>query len=258
MCGLNVCVEGAVARVVFDRPKALNALTPDMLGELIEVCEELGKNDAVKVVVFTGAGNCFSAGADLPAFLPLLSGPDARATADLGRRTTNAVAELPKITVAAVRGHCVGGALVLAGACDLRVAASDARFMIPELDAGIPLGWGAMEHLIRLVGTTLAADLVFSSRPLGPEEALRRGLVSQVFSIDRFEVELETLLSNIVRKPKIVLRITKRQILAIRDGSFDPREDADAMLSSLKDPEAMKAGLEYISEHIQRKRGAGS
>lgn len=257
MSGLNVSVEGAVARVVFDRPKALNALTPNMLRELIEICGDLGKNDAVKVVVFTGAGDCFSAGADLRAFLPFLSGPDARATADLGRLTTNAVAELPQITVAAVRGHCIGGGLVLAGACDVRMAADDARFMIPELDAGIPLGWGAMEHLIRLVGATLTADLVLSCRPLGAEEARRSGLVSQVVPIDRFEAELETLLTKIARKPKIVLRISKQQILAIRNGSFDPRNDADAMLSSLQDPEAMKAGLDYISKRIEKKGGAG-
>lgn len=255
MSGLNVSIEGAVARVVFDRPKALNALSPSTLSELIGVCDDLGKNDAVKVVAFTGAGDCFSAGADLPAFLPFLSGPDAHATADLGRRTTNAVAELPKITVAAVRGHCIGGGLVLAGACDIRIAGDDVRFMIPELDAGIPLGWGAMEHLIRLVGETLATDLVLTCRPLGAEEALRAGLVSRVVPADRLDAELEALLEAVVRKPEIVLRITKQQILAIRDDSFDPREDANAMLSSLRDPEAMKVGVEYISSRIRGKGG---
>lgn len=255
MSGLNVSIEGAVARVVFDRPKALNALSPSTLSELIGVCDDLGKNDAVKVVAFTGAGDCFSAGADLPAFLPFLSGPDAHATADLGRRTTNAVAELPKITVAAVRGHCIGGGLVLAGACDIRIAGDDVRFMIPELDAGIPLGWGAMEHLIRLVGETLATDLVLTCRPLGAEEALRAGLVSRVVPADRLDAELEALLDAVVRKPEIVLRITKQQILAIRDDSFDPREDANAMLSSLRDPEAMKVGVEYISSRIRGKGG---
>lgn len=258
MSGLNVSVDGEVARVVFDRPKALNALTPSMLRELIEISNDLGKNDAVKVVALSGAGDCFSAGADLPAFLPFLSGPDAQATADLGRLTTNAVADLPKITVAAVRGHCIGAGLVLAGACDIRMAADDARFMIPELDAGIPLGWGAIEHLIRLVGETLAADLVLSCRPLDAAEAQRSGLVSRVVPASRFEAELETLVSNIARKPQIVLKITKQQMLAVRDGSFDPREDANAMLSSLHDPEAIKVGLEYISKRIKKERaGAG-
>ena len=225
---------------------------------MIDVCAELEKNDAVRVVVLTGAGSCFSAGADLPAFVPFLAGPDARATADLGRRTTNALAELPQITVAGIRGHCIGGGLVLAGACDIRIAASDARFMIPELDAGIPLAWGAMAHLHRLVGETLAADLVLSCRALGAEEALRSGLVSRVVPTDRLSAEVESLVAAIAGKPEIVLRITKRQLLAIRKGRFDAREDADALLSSLEDREALEAGTEYIAKRLRRKDGVPS
>jgi enoyl-CoA hydratase/carnithine racemase len=258
MSGLKVSTDERVTRIVFDRPEALNALSPSTLSELIDVCADLEKNDAVRVVVLTGAGRCFSAGADLPAFLPFFSGPDARATADLGRRTTNALAELPQITVAGIRGHCIGGGLVLAGACDLRIAASDARFMIPELDAGIPLGWGAMAHLDRLVGETLAADLVLSCRAFGAQEALRSGLVSRVVPTDRLNAELESLVAAIARKPEIVLRITKRQILAIREGRFDAREDANALLSSLKDREALEAGSEYIAKRLRRKDGTGT
>ncbi|MBT8470630.1 MAG: enoyl-CoA hydratase/isomerase family protein [Myxococcales bacterium] len=257
MFGLKVSTDERVTRIVIDRPKALNALSPGMLSELIDVCADLQRNDAVRVVVFAGEGSCFSAGADLPAFLALLAGPDATATADLGRRATNAIAELPQVTVAGIRGHCIGGGLVLAGACDIRVAASDARFMIPELDAGIPLGWGAMEHLVRLVGETLAADLVLSGRAFGAEEALRSRLVSRVVPTDRLDEELESLAATIARKPKIVLRITKRQILAIRGGCFDAREDANALLLSLKDSEALETGTEYFAKRLRSKRAGG-
>lgn len=253
MSGLKVSTDERVTRIVFDRPKALNALSPGTLSELVDVCADLEKNDAVRVVVFTGAGSCFSAGADLPAFLPLLAGPDARVTADLGRRTTNAIAELPQVTVAGIRGHCIGGGLVLAGACDIRIAASDARFMIPELDAGIPLGWGAMEHLVRLVGETMAADLVLSGRAFGAEEALRSQLVSRAVPTDRLDEELDSLVATIARKPKIVLRVTKQQVLAIRAGRFDAREDANALLASLKDPEAVEAGGEYFAKRLRSK-----
>lgn len=256
MSDLNLSIAEGVARVVFDRPYVLNALSPSLLSELIDVCTDLGKNDAVRVVLFTGAGACFSAGADLPAFLPLLRGPDAQATADLGRRATNAIAELPLITVAGIRGHCVGGALVLAGACDIRITADDARFMIPELDAGIPLAWGGMEHLIRLVGETLAADLVLSCRPFGADEALRGGLVSRIVSSDQLEEELTTLVATIARKPKSALRVTKQQILAILGDRFNAREDANALLASLKDPEAIELGRQYIARRIGDKGGA--
>jgi len=250
MSGLSVLKEEGVARIVFDRPGVLNALSPSLLSDLIETCADLGRDDSVRLVVFEGAGDCFSAGADLPAFLSLLTGPNARDTADLGRRATNAIAELPQITVAGIRGHCVGGALVLAGACDIRVAADDARFAIPELDAGIPLAWGGMEHLIRLVGETLAADLILSCRPFGADEALRAGLISRVVPADRLENELTELTAAIARKPLSVLRTTKQQLIAVRAGTFDAHGDADALLAALRDPEAQKVGKQYIASRI--------
>ncbi|UCF48708.1 MAG: enoyl-CoA hydratase/isomerase family protein, partial [Myxococcales bacterium] len=123
MGDLKFSSTDGVARVVFNRPEVLNALSPKLLKGLIAVCADLEQNDSTKVVVFEGVGGFFSAGADLPAFLAELSGPNAHAVADLGRRATDAIAELPQITVAGIRGHCVGGALVLAGACDVRIAA---------------------------------------------------------------------------------------------------------------------------------------
>lgn len=251
MTGLGLSIDGAVAKLVYDRPEVLNALSPALLSDLIDACTELARNESLKVVVFTGAGNSFSAGADLPAFLERLADSNAHDTADLGRRATNAVAELPQITVAGVRGHCVGGGLVLAGACDVRIAADDARFLIPELDAGIPLAWGGMEHLVGLVGATLAADLVLSCRPFGAEEALRGGLISRVVTADRFQGELDALLAVIARKPLSVLRVTKRQLLAIRANRFNALDDASAMLASLADPEARKLGQAYIASRIR-------
>jgi enoyl-CoA hydratase/carnithine racemase len=252
MSDLTVSIEDGVARVVFDRPSALNALSPTLLADLIELCADLGRNDSARVVSFEGAGSCFSAGADLPAFLPLLAGSDPEKVADLGRRATLAIAELPQITVAGIRSHCVGGGLVLAAGCDLRIAADDARFMIPELDAGIPLGWGAMEHLVRIVGETLAADLVLTCRPFDADEALRSGLVSRVVPVDRLKQELTEILAAVASKPLSVLRATKRQLIAVRTGAFDARADAALLLGALKDPEALAAGQRYLTTRLRK------
>lgn len=256
MSGLKVTHEEGITRIMLDRPSVLNALSPSLLTGLIELCADLGKRDSVRVVVLEGAGKCFSAGADLPAFVSLLNGPEARATADLGRRATNAIAELPQITIAAVHGHCVGGGLVLAGACDIRIASDDARFAIPELDAGIPLGWGGMGHLVRLVGTTLAADLVLSCRTFGVEEALRGGLISRIVPVDGLNEAISGLAASIARKPLSVLRITKGQLSDIRAGEFDPGRDADALLTALKDPEALEAGQRYFATRLRKPSGA--
>ncbi|KPK15055.1 MAG: hypothetical protein AMJ62_10735 [Myxococcales bacterium SG8_38] len=248
---LKLTTTDSAARLVFDRPRVLNALSPTLLKDVIQTCADLSRNDSIRVVVFEGAGSCFSAGADLPAFVSALRGPDARAVADLGRRAANAVGELPQITIAGIHGHCVGGGLVLAGACDMRLATDEARFSIPELDAGIPLAWGGMERLVKLVGETIAADWVLSCRPFGADEALRSGLVSRIVPAAQLERELGALASAIGRRPLSVLRTTKRQLLAIRAGSFDAREDADGLLASLGDPEALEVGREYVAKHIR-------
>jgi enoyl-CoA hydratase/carnithine racemase len=249
---LDVSINDTVARIVFDRPKTLNALTPSLLRELIERCGALAENESVRVVRLEGEGGRFSSGADLPAFFAELSSGDAQEVADLGRRATNAVAALPQITIAAIRGHCVGGGIVLAGACDLRIAADDARFLVPELDAGIPLGWGGMAGLVRLVGETVAADWVLSCRPFGAQEALRAGLVSRVVQTERLSAELDALAKGIAKKPANVLRATKQQLLDIRAGSFDAKRDASALRAALSDPEALARGAAYMSEKLKR------
>jgi enoyl-CoA hydratase/carnithine racemase len=251
MSDLNTSTEEGIARIVFDRPSVLNALTPSLLEDLIEACERLAADDSIKVVRFEGAGSAFSAGADLPTFLASLDGENAHEVADLGRRATNAVADLPQISIAGIRGHCVGGGLVLAAGCDLRIASDDARFLIPELDAGIPLAWGGLERVVRLVGETFAADLVLSCRPIDAQEAFQAGLVSRVVPVDSLEAELSALERRVGEKPFNVLRATKRQLLEIRTAKFDARSDADALLEALKDPESMQHGMRYIEKRIR-------
>lgn len=250
MSGLTVSSAGGLARVIFDRPEVLNALSPSVLSDLVEACATIAGDDSIKVVRFEGAGQAFSAGADLPAFLASFHGSDPPGTADLGRRATNAIAELPQITIAGIHGHCVGGGMVLAAACDIRIAADDARFMIPELNAGIPLAWGGMEWVVRLVGETLAADLVLSCRPFGAKEALQAGLISRIVPSDQLQDELAALEASVAAKSRYVLRVTKQQLQGIRRATFDARNDADALLGALDDPESARQGMRYVATAI--------
>lgn len=258
MSDLSLTITDGAAHLVFDRPRVLNALSPSMLLRLIDLCADLATDERARVVVLEGAGGCFSAGADLPAFLQALHGPNAHALADLGRRATEAIAGLPQITIAAIQSHCIGGGLVLAGACDLRLAAQNARFVIPELDAGIPLGWGGLAHLVRLVGETVAADWVVSCRPFNADEALRAGLVSRVVPTAELQREVDGLAAAIARRPLPVLQTTKQQLVAIRSGTFDATEDARALLEALQDPEALQAGRDYLAKRLAGKAGSVS
>ena len=245
MSDIKVSITNRIARLELNRPAVFNALSPDLLQDLIDRCDDLATDDSVTVVVLEGAGEHFCAGADLPKFTQCMES-NPQGTADLGRRATAALAGLPQITIAAIKGYCIGGALVLAAACDLRIAADDSRFSIPELDAGIPLSWGGMAHVIRLLGETLANDLVLTCRPFDAADALRAGFISRIIPSGELADEATALAGNIARKPRIVLRQTKRKLLDIRAGTFDARDDAAEMIAAMQDPEATAVGREYI------------
>ena len=249
MPDIELTLAGHLARLRLNRPAVLNALSPALLEELIDRCTELSGNESVRVVLLEAAGKHFCAGADLPQFTQRMAS-DPQGTADLGRRAAEALANLPQITVAAIRGYCIGGALVLSAACDLRVAADDARFSIPELDAGIPLSWGGMQHVVRLVGESLANDLVLTCRPFDAGEAMRAGFVSRVIPAGEFAASLSSLAETIAAKPHIVLRQTKRKLRDIRAGTFDARDDAAEMIAAMSDAEAKAVGDAYIRSTI--------
>jgi len=250
---LNVSRKDGVATLEFNRLPVLNALSPGLLRELIDSCASISADDAVRVVVLRGAGPNFSAGADLPAFHVELEA-DPQTSADLGRRAAMAIAELPQVTIAAVRGYCVGGGVVLAGACDLRVVADYCRFSIPEVDAGIPLAWGGMQRLVALIGETMTADLVLTCRPIDATEALRIGLASRILPGEKFEAEVQDLAASIAAKAAIVLRIFKQQLKGLRDGSYDAREDAAGLQAARRDAEASRIGAAYIASRLGARR----
>jgi enoyl-CoA hydratase/carnithine racemase len=249
---LALSIRDRIATIELGRPDKLNALSPELLSDLIDTCKAVSADDSVRIVVLRGAGRCFSAGADLPAFEAGFAAGDP-ASADLGRRASAAVWRLPQITIAAIHGHCVGGAIVLAACCDVRIAADTARFSIPEVDAGIPLAWGGMGHLARLIGETRATDLVLSCRPFDAAEALDAGFLTRVAPEGDFEAMLDDYAASAARKPQKVLRLMKRQLGALRDGSYDPRDDAAALLAARRDPEAQAIGAAYIASRIRKK-----
>jgi len=255
MSELEVEVQGRVAQLTLNRPSARNALSPALLRALIDACGSLRGEEEVRAVVLRGAAGTFSAGADLVGFMTELGSSDPEAVADLGRRAAEALAALPQITVAAIEGHCVGGGLVLAGACDLRWAAPGSSFCIPELELGIPLAWGGLARLVDLLGETVAADLVITCRRFDVGEAVRVGLVSAVLD-GALEETLEARVAAVASRPRGALRTTKRQLAAIRAGRFDPTADAAALLDALNDPESQRAAQEYIARRVRSRKDA--
>ena len=164
-----------VALIRLDRPKA-NALSPELLEQLEAVVKELAA-DLPGAVVIWGGERIFAAGADIARF----GGPDeARTITGVFRRALDALAALPRPTIAAINGYALGGGCEVALACDLRLAADNAKLGQPEVLLGIIPGGGGTQRLPRMIGPSRAKDLLYSGRQVGAEEALRIGLVDRV------------------------------------------------------------------------------
>lgn len=243
--------DAPVARLTLNRPERLNALSPAALAELIDAADLLAETGDVKVVIVAGAGRAFSAGFDLDAF----DSPPSTERVDLGRRMADAVSAIPALTIVAIHGHCVGGALVLAAACDIRVATASTRFAIPEVELGIPLAWGGIPRLVRELGPALTKELVLTCRPFTAAEAHACGFLNRVVTDDQLEAEVDALARSLADRPRLLLRQTKELVNALVEEAYSTSQsfrDADAMMAALGDEESREAMRRYL----ERRAGA--
>ncbi len=236
---LEAGVDGAIGTITLNRPKRLNALSLQMAEDLIEAAGWFDRQAQVKVVILRGAGRAFCAGADLQDF-PRPGQEGLREAADTGRRMAEAIEQMRAITIARLHGWCVGGGLVLAASCDLRIAASATRFSIPEIDLGIPLAWGGIPRLVREIGPALTKELVITCREFGPEEAQLAGFLNRVVAEDDLEASVTELAACVAAKPALPIFATKRHTDAVTAqmvGTDRAWSDADSLVAALYDPE---------------------
>ena len=255
---IEVMADGARGAIRLNRPEKLNPLGTRTLTELVAAARWFDDRPEVKVVVIGGNGRAFSAGADLAAFTETAGGTAGmRESADAGRRMAEAVEAMRAVTVARLHGHCVGGGLVLAAACDLRLAAADTRFAIPEVDLGIPLAWGGIPRLVREIGPALTKELVMTCRPFGADEAKAAGFVNRVLPEADLDAAVEDMVDQLVTKSALTLTATKRHTNAVTESMVATARswsDADTLLTALHDAESRAAAAAYLQD-VQRRRG---
>lgn len=248
---IEVTLDGARGDLRLNRPDKLNALSGQVLGELIEAARWFDQQPQIKVVVVSGNGRAFSAGADVSGFG---SQPDEGWTlhdrSDMGRQMAAALDAMRAITIARIHGHCIGGALVLASACDMRIAAAGTNFSIPEVDLGIPLAWGGIPRLVREIGPAMTRELVLTCRPFSAEEALQLGFLNKVVPADELDSVVDDLAAQLAGKSSLTLVATKRHINAVLDemaGTGRAWADADALIAARADPESQQAAEQYMA-----------
>ena len=181
---LKVEIKGAVATVTLNRPASRNAMSAQLMREMIACAARLAARRELRVAIVRGAGVCFSAGADLKDRARWGEGrrslEEGREIASLGFRMARAWEELPHMTIAAIEGYAIGGGLALAVALDWRVIARDAFVSFPEIALGIPLTWGTLPRLVNLVGPARAKRLAILCERFRAPEARAMGVVDYV------------------------------------------------------------------------------
>ena len=206
---VTVELESAVGVVLLNRPQQLNALSDELMGELVAELERLDADNEVRCIVLGGDERAFAAGADVG---ELAAGTPISLYENRRLDRWDAIRALRTPLVAAVSGFCLGGGCELAMACDLIVASETAKFGQPEINLGVLPGAGGTQRLTRAVGKALAMDVILTGRFLTADEAMRAGLVARVVAREAWLDEAKRVAREIATKSPIALRLAKEAV----------------------------------------------
>ena len=204
-------VNGYIAKITMNRPKALNALNSEVLDELDKCLDEIKANNDLRVLIITGEGRSFIAGADIKE-MSELGGLEAKAFGNKGLSVFRKIETLPIPVIAAVNGFALGGGCELAMSCDIRIASNKALFGQPEVGLGLIPGFGGTQRLQRLVGQGWAKYLIYSAENIKADKALEIGLVQDVVEVEELEERVNTLAENIAKQAPIAVKLAKEAI----------------------------------------------
>ncbi len=236
-----------LAVITLDRPEKLNGINLKMHEELQQVCRDLQDDHETRIVILTGAGRAFSGGADLRD--RRLDRPrsdlDRRLRVGVGERTSGLLEKLDQVTIAAINGLAIGGAVVFASCCDIRLAAQSAWFSIPEVDVGLPLTWNALPRLMRELGPARTKELVMTCDRFSAEDALRWCFVNHVYPDDELMPAALALAEKLLAKDEMLIAMTK---------------SATNALAQMMVPEQVTYGdrEQMLLAYRLRRRGGGS
>ena len=220
-------IAGRRATVALNRPEKLNALNLELVASLEEVAQQVSADRSVDIVVVRGRGRSFCAGLDLDMFAAEGMSPEFYRRQEAGFRLLET---MDKTVIAAIRGHCLGGGVQLAAACDIRVASGDSVLGLPAVDEGLFPGM-APYRLPRLIGKGRAASLILSGEKISAEEAYRIGLVDHVVDAAKFDEQLGDVVDAYARAPRQAAVASKQLMASSYDAPFEAAlRESEALL----------------------------
>lgn len=259
----HVLVDRAdgVGTITLNRPDKLNAFAGRMRQEVADAVRAMADDDAVRVLVITGAGRAFCAGADIGYMRDLLERSDTAAFTELveaGRAVVTVIRETPKPVIASVNGPAAGGGANLALACDLRIASENASIGQTFNRIGMHPDWGGTYFLPRLVGPAKAMELVFTAEMVPADEALRIGLVNRVVRADELADATRELARMLAAKPPRALALAKQALYASGDRSLSAMLDLELehQLACFRSADAKEGLAAFLEKRSPAFRGA--
>lgn len=221
MNNLLMEVENEIAVVTINRPKSLNALNSETLAELNTCLAEIEGRTDIKVVILTGSGSkSFVAGADISEMVNATPA-EGRAMGLLAREAFGRLENMPQVTIAAVNGFALGGGCEISMACDIRVAAENAKFAQPECGLGILPGFGGTQRLARLVGKGRAKEMIFTCDMIDAQDAYRIGLANHVVPQEELLDYCKAMAGRIMKNAPYAVSLAKQVINSGADMDLD-------------------------------------
>ena len=211
MAFVEVSKQGHVGIVTMNRPETLNALSSAVFADLLKAFDVVENDEEIYVVIVTGAGRSFVAGADISE-MATMNVVEGKNFGDLGNQAMLRLERMEKPTIAAINGFALGGGCELSMACDIRIASEKAKFGQPEVGLGITPGFAGTQRLPRIVGISKAMELILTAKVIGAEEAKAIGLVSEVYPADELMPKALELANAICANAQIAVKESKRCI----------------------------------------------
>ena len=246
---LEIIKDGLVTWVYLNRPKSMNALSVNVLKEITAFNNDLKKDLETRVVIYTGKGENFSAGADLKeknepkSYLELWRN-------NFGKPAIESILNVDQITIAAVNGYCLGGAACIASACDFRIADTNSKLGYPEIDLGINLNWLGLPLAIRLIGPAKAKKLVIGGEHESSETLLSWGFYDQICNPEDLKSEAKKMASIYASKPPLAAQMIKRSVNQITYGNDKPimHMDYDQTMLAYETKDRKEAVLSFFEK----------